>query len=112
VVDAGRFLAGRAEPDAKLARQIEMMAALVRGRAPLASVIIEAYPDRAGDDSGPAADLAARRAELVRARFVAAGIPGDLITAAAGDPAAKRAATLDVTARRVAPPAPSPKAPE
>ena len=69
------------------------------------SVVIEAFPDRAGDTSLKAVDLAARRAAALKTVFVAAGLPADKIVAAAGDLSLKRAADapqIEITARRAA----------
>ncbi len=108
-VDApARFTPGKAEPPAALAKQLRMVAQLVLGRAPLASVILEAYPDRERDTSVKALELAAARAEAVKALFVAAGVPAAVITAAAANPTAKRAPgapALDVTVLRRSRPA-------
>jgi hypothetical protein len=98
-----RFAAGKAEPPAALKKQLAMMAQLVRGRTPLAVVVLEAYADGVGDGSVKGLELAAARAEAVKKVFVAAGVPAAVITAAAGDPAAKRASgapSIDVTAQR------------
>ncbi len=97
---SGRFEPGRAKPTAAFAKELVMLAQLVKGRGPDATIVIEAYPDRDGDASSRALDLAAARASTARDVFVAAGIPVSRITAAAGDPAAKRpsgAPLVDVT---------------
>ena len=86
-----------------------MLAQLVRGATP-EIVIVEGYADRKGDTSAKGADLAEKRALAVKAAFEAAGIAGDRITAASGDPGAARPAgapAFDVTVRR-----PKPKAPK
>ena len=83
-----------------------MSAQLVLGHAPIENVVIEAFPDRVGDTSLKAVDLAARRAEALKAVFVAAGFPAQNIVAASGDLSLKRAADapqIEITARRVAP---------
>jgi outer membrane protein OmpA-like peptidoglycan-associated protein len=107
-----RFTAGKAAPPLALEKELRRMAQLVRGRAPLASVVIEAYADRQGDTSVKAAELAAARAEAVKKIFIASGIPAEVIVAAPGDPMAKRAPSapaVDVTAIRKKPrPAKSP----
>jgi outer membrane protein OmpA-like peptidoglycan-associated protein len=100
-----RFAAGNAKLGADLEKQAKMAAQLVRGHAPIENIVIEAFPDRAGDTSLKAVDLAARRAEALKAVFVAAGLPADKIVAAAGDLSLKRAADappIEITARRVA----------
>ena len=113
VAPPAHFAPGRVEPPAPLALQIRMMAQLARGRAPLVAVIVEGYADRAGDTSVKALELAALRAMAVKEIFVASGIPAALVTAAAGDPLAKRAPAapaFDLTVtRRPRPPAPTPK---
>ncbi|MFT3764950.1 MAG: thrombospondin type 3 repeat-containing protein [Minicystis sp.] len=92
IVDApARFPAGKAALPPDLLKQARMMAQLARGRAPLGSVVIETYPDRAGDTSLRGAELAASRAEAVKKVFVDAGVPADIISAVPGDPVAKRA---------------------
>ncbi|MFS8070905.1 MAG: thrombospondin type 3 repeat-containing protein, partial [Byssovorax sp.] len=101
-----RFGAGSAKLGADLEKQAKMSAQLVLARSPLDSVIIEAFPDRAGDTSLAAVDLAARRADALKSVFVAAGLPADKIVAAAGDLALERAADapqIEITARRAAP---------
>ncbi len=104
VVDApARFPPGKSEPTAALAAQLRMMAQLARGRVPLASVIVEAYPDRDHDTSVKALELAVARAEAVKKIFIAARVPAAVITATAGDPMAKRvngAPAVDVTVLR------------
>jgi hypothetical protein len=104
LVDAPvRFAPGNAAVPPALLRQVRMMAQLARGRAPLGSVILEAYPDRAGDTSVRGAELATARAAALKKVFVEAGIPADLISAVPGDPVAKRAASapaFDVTVLR------------
>ncbi len=99
VKGSGRFEPGRTKPTAALAKELAMIAQLVRGR-PNVLVILEAYADRASDTSQKAQDLAGARASVARDALVSAGLPRDEITAAAGDPGAKRAASapqLDVT---------------
>jgi hypothetical protein len=98
-----QFTPGKAALPPKLVEQVKMMAQLVRGRAPLSSVIVEAYPDRAGDTSVKGAELAAARAAAVKKVLVEAGVPADVITAVPGDPAqarAKGAPAFDLTARK------------
>ena len=107
VVDRpARFAAGNAKLGPELERQAKMSAQLVLGHAPIENVVIEAFPDRVGDTSLKAVDLAARRAEALKAVFVAAGFPAQNIVAASGDLSLKRAADapqIEITARRVAP---------
>ena len=101
-----RFGAGSAKLGADLEKQAKMSAQLVLARSPLDSVIIEAFPDRAGDTSLAAVDLAARRADALKSVFIAAGLGADKIVAAAGDLALERAADapqIEITARRAAP---------
>jgi len=69
------------------------MAQLIQGRAPIASIIVEGYADRVGDESPGAMALAEKRALAVKAVLVAAGLPEDRIAAAAGDQTEKRAPT-------------------
>ena len=100
-----RFAAGNARLSADLEKQARMAAQLVVGHAPIETVVIEAFPDRAGDTSLTAVDLAARRADALKAIFVAAGLPAQSVIAAAGDLSLKRAAgapQIEITARRVA----------
>ncbi|MEZ4313401.1 MAG: OmpA family protein [Polyangiaceae bacterium] len=107
------FPRGSAKPSADLEKKLAMVAQLVRGASPV-SVIIEAYADRQGDTSAKAADLADKRALAVKAALVAAGIPAEIVTAASGDPSAKRAPgapSFDVTVRRPKPKTPKKPAP-
>jgi OmpA-OmpF porin, OOP family len=101
----GRFAPGSDKLTPELEKQVKMMAQLIRSHAPVESVIIEAFADRPGDASAQALDLAGRRASAVKEALVGALLPADRITAAAGDLAAKRAATdpaIEVTVRRAA----------
>jgi OmpA-OmpF porin, OOP family len=101
-----RFAAGNAKLSAVLEKQARMAAQLILGHAPIENVVIEAFPDRAGDTSLQAVDLAARRAEALKGVLVKAGLPAEKIVAAAGDLSLKRAADapqIEITARRVAP---------
>jgi outer membrane protein OmpA-like peptidoglycan-associated protein len=98
-----RFAPGQAELGPELLRQAKMMAQLARGRAPLASVIVETYADKPGDTSIRGAELAQARAEAVKKVFLAAGIPAEVLMAVGGDPSAARpkgASAFDVSARR------------
>ena len=100
-----RFTPGKAELPTALRKQALMMATLARSRAPLGSVIVETYADRAGDASVKGAELAAARADAVKKLLIEAGIPAEVITAVAGDPGAKRATSappFDLSARRKA----------
>ena len=104
------FAAGSTSPPKPLAAQIAMSAQLIRGRAPLETIIVEAQPDRPGDASPRALELAAARAEAVKALLVAGGIPADVITAAAGAAGAgARPPAVEITVRRKA--AARPRAP-
>ena len=105
-----RFRAGRADLGPDQAKQLRMAAQLARGRAPLESVLIETWPDRPSDGSDRAVDLASSRASAVRDALASAGIPKDLITAAAGEPDAKRspsASQIEITVRRAPPGSPA-----
>jgi outer membrane protein OmpA-like peptidoglycan-associated protein len=98
-----RFPAGSADVSKDLEKQLVMMAQLIRGRAPLELVIVEAFADRSGDSSDAAVALADKRASAVKAIFAAHGIPADKITAATGDLASKRPAgapLIEVTVTR------------
>jgi hypothetical protein len=111
------FARGSAKPSAELEKKLKMLAQLVRGALPEV-VIVEGYADRQGDTSAKAADLAEKRALAVKAAFVAAGISGEIITAASGDPGVKRPANapaFDVTVKRPKPKVrkkPAPAAPD
>jgi outer membrane protein OmpA-like peptidoglycan-associated protein len=97
------FAAGRADLPKEMEKQVRMMAQLIRGRAPIDSVIVEAYADRPGDASAAAVTLADKRATAVKAVLVAEGVPADRITAATGDLGARRPANappIEITARR------------
>jgi outer membrane protein OmpA-like peptidoglycan-associated protein len=106
------FAPGKDTVPPALEKQLRVMAQLAAGRAPLGSVLVEAYADRPGDVSVRALELAVARAGAVKKTLVAAGLPAALITAAAGDPAAKRPAgapTIDLTVvRRARPSRPKP----
>ena len=105
VVAPVRFTPGKGALPPALVKQAKMMAQLAKGRAPLASVIIETYADRASDASLRGATLATDRAAAVKKVFVSAGIPAAVITAVPGDPGQKRASgapAFDVTVRRKA----------
>ncbi|MFO0592259.1 MAG: OmpA family protein [Polyangiaceae bacterium] len=107
------FARGSAKPSAELDKKLAMLAQLVRGASPVV-VIVEGYADRQGDTSAKAADLADKRALAVKAAFVSAGISGDIVQAASGDPSVKRAASasqFDVTVQRPKPKAPKKPAP-
>ena len=100
-----RFAAGNAKLTPELGKQARMAAQLILGHAPIETVVIEAFPDRAGDTSTKSVDLAARRADALKAIFIAAGLPAQSVVAAAGDLSLKRAANapqIEITARRVA----------
>jgi outer membrane protein OmpA-like peptidoglycan-associated protein len=104
VIDrAAPFRAGRADLGPDQQKQVRMAAQLARGRAPLESVLVEAWPDRPGDGSDRAVDLASNRAAAVRDALASAGLPKDLVTAAAGEPDSKRspsAPPFEITVRR------------
>jgi outer membrane protein OmpA-like peptidoglycan-associated protein len=106
-----RFTPGSAQLPPALEAQVRMMAQVIRGKAPVEAVIVEAYPDRAGDGSSRAIELAAARATAVKDVLAASGIPADRITAAAGDTSARRAAAapqIEITVTRARGPAPAP----
>jgi len=101
-----RFGAGSPKLSPELEKQAKMIAQLILGRAPIELVVIEAFADRAGDSSIKSVDLAARRAEAIKAVLIPAGIPAEKIVAAAGDVSLKRAANapqIEINARRTAP---------
>ncbi|WP_437808384.1 OmpA family protein [Sorangium sp. So ce1078] len=109
-----RFPAGSARVPPALAAQVGMIAQLMRGRVPLDVVIVEAYPDRQGDQSTRAIELAGARASAVKELLASAGIPADRITAAAGDTSAMRAKDapqIEVTATRARRSEEAPRAP-
>lgn len=88
-----RFAAGSTTLTKPMEETILQMAQLAKGRTPIASIIIEGYADRVGDESPRAISLAEKRALAVKAILVAAGLPEDRIAAAAGDQTEKRAPT-------------------
>lgn len=89
---APRFEPGKAKLTKPLEETIRQMAQLARGHQPIATIIIEGYADRVGDESPKAIALAEQRALAVKEILVAAGLPKDRIAAAAGDQTEKRAA--------------------
>jgi outer membrane protein OmpA-like peptidoglycan-associated protein len=97
-----RFAPNQARLSAQMQTQLMMLAQRARGMVPVDQVIIEAFGDRPGDT--PANEkLAADRAEAIRAVFIRAGFPTTMITAAAGELAAKRPASspqYDITVQR------------
>ncbi|MGK4002967.1 OmpA family protein [Sorangium sp. So ce1036] len=110
-----RFPAASARVPPALMAQIGMIAQLLRGRMPLDVVIVEAYPDRQGDQSARALDLAGARASAVKELLAGAGIPADRITAAAGDSSTQRAPgapQIEVTAIRARRSKANPRAPD
>ena len=98
----GRFPAGSAKLSPALEKQVRMMAILTRSRTPLAEVVVEAWPDRRGDTSVRALELASARGRAIKQVFVAAGIPDAVVLATPGDPNAKGASAIEVSARRKA----------
>jgi outer membrane protein OmpA-like peptidoglycan-associated protein len=110
-----RFTPGSAAVPPALEAQARMIAQLVRGRAPVQLVVVEAYPDRAGDESQRAVALASSRAAAIKSILAASGIPADRITAAAGDPSTRRAPgapQIDITVTRERRPGATPGADE
>ncbi|MRG93237.1 OmpA family protein [Polyangium spumosum] len=98
-----RFAPGKAEPSKPMEEMLRQMAQLAAGRAPIATIVIEGYADRAGDESAKGLELAEKRALAVKEALVAAGLPADRITAATGDPGEKRAANVpqfEITVQR------------
>ncbi|WP_437686328.1 OmpA family protein [Sorangium sp. So ce176] len=109
-----RFPAGSARVPPALAAQLGMIAQLLRGRMPLDVIIVEAYPDRQGDQSTRGIELAGARASAVKDLLASAGFPADRITAAAGDTSAQRAPgapQIEVTATRARRAEKDPRAP-
>ncbi len=100
---APRFVPGSAKLSKPAEETIRQMAQLARGRAPIATIIIEGYADRTRDESPAAMALAEKRALAVKAVLVAAGLSEDRIAAAAGDQTEKRApnsAQFEITVTR------------
>ena len=98
-----RFAPGSADPTKPMEEMLRQMAQLAAGRAPLATIVIEGYADRAGDESAKGQETAEKRAIVVKNALVAAGLPADRITAATGDPGEKRAANVpqfEITVQR------------
>lgn len=89
-----RFGAGSADVKKPVEEMIVRMAQLALGRVPLATIVVEGYADRAGDESPKALELAEKRALAVKAVLVRAGLPEDRITAATGDSSEKRPVTV------------------
>jgi outer membrane protein OmpA-like peptidoglycan-associated protein len=90
-----RFDVGRGALPAVLAAQVRRAARLLRARGPNHVVIVEAYADRRGASDRASQELAAARADAVRAVLASEGIPPESITAASGDLSAKRPADAD-----------------
>ncbi|MDC0743366.1 OmpA family protein [Polyangium mundeleinium] len=98
-----RFTPGKADVAKPMEEMLRQMAQLAAGRAPIATIVIEGYADRTGDESPKALGLAEKRAIAVKDALVAAGLPADRITAATGDPGEKRAANVpqfEITVQR------------
>ena len=91
-VGAPKFVPGSAKPSPALQLALSLAARLLRGAAPDAVIILEAYGDKAKDSSAAAERLAIARASAARAILVRDGVPEARITAASGDLAAPRAA--------------------
>lgn len=68
-------------------------------------IIVEAWPDRPNDASVAATNLAARRADAVRAALIGAGLPKPSVVAAAGDSGARGAppAGFEITLQKQQP---------
>jgi len=90
-----RFDIGRSALPASLAAHVRRAARLLRARGPNHVVIVEAYADRPGASDRASQELAAARADAVRAALAAEGIAPESITAASGDLSAKRPADAD-----------------
>lgn len=88
-----RFAPGNAKLTKPIEETIRQMAQLAKGRQPIASIIVEGYADRVGDESPGAISLAEKRALAVKSILVASGLPAELIAAAAGDQTEKRTPT-------------------
>jgi len=78
-----------------MAAQVRRAARLLRARGPNHLVIVEAYADRPRAADRASQDLAAARADAIRAALAAEGIPLESITAASGDLSAKRPPNAD-----------------
>ena len=89
-----RFGFGNGDMKKPIEDMVVRMAQLALGRAPLATVVVEGYADRVGDDSPKAQALAEKRALAVKAVLIGAGLPEARITAATGDAAEKRATNV------------------
>ena len=103
---APRFAPGVATMTKPLEETIRQLAQLAKGHAPLANIIVEGYADRSGDESPRGIALAEQRALAVKMVLVAAGLPAEIVAAAAGDQTEKRAATaahFEITVQRQKP---------
>lgn len=90
VVDGlAKFKPKRADSSAELERQLRIVARVAKGRGPDIVLIVEGYGDSPTDPGGEALGL--KRALLARKILAEAGFPDARITAASGDPGAKRA---------------------
>jgi OOP family OmpA-OmpF porin len=97
-----RFGAGSASVPDSLERELRAAAQALRGLGKVDFVVVEVFADRPGDSSPAATALADRRAAAVKAALVKAGWPSDVVAAAVGDAAEKRAANaspITITAR-------------
>lgn len=81
---APRFAPGSSAVPPEMARALSVLAKLLATRE-RALLVVEAFPDKAGDKSARAERLASARADAVRSALLKAGLPSDRVNAVAGD---------------------------
>jgi outer membrane protein OmpA-like peptidoglycan-associated protein len=84
VVSPLRFAPGRATIAPAMAAQIKMIGQRALGEAPIQMIVVQTYADAPGA-TDKNENLAADRADAIRAILIAMGIPTDNVTAAVGD---------------------------
>lgn len=97
-----RFAAGQARVSPAMRKQLLMIAQRVMGMQPLAMILVQTYADRPASTEANE-ELAASRADAIRGVLLQAGVPSEVVTAAAGDLTMQRPATApqyDITVQK------------